>query len=549
MDSPELRAGHRHLLRHDYLGAFAFHSVSFALHARDRWGGGNENDVRQGTLARVVSNTRYLVLPSVRVPHLASHLLGRLARELPDQWQARYGVRPLLLETFVHPDLEGICYKAAGWSCVGHSAGRRDGVPKAVWVRELAGDARQALRHGPVQVPRECPDNPQDWAEAEFGALRTWDARLKRRAFEVADDLFSYAQALSVTRRCADRAKTVAAYCSFRNPKFCMVALLEAQRKAVIERMRASPVVLVPQDTTSLNYSAHPGTEGLGPIGTKLEGGPTGLIGLMLHNSHAFTPQGVPLGVVSAECCWARDPDAHAQQRPPDERESRKWLDAYQVLQDIAPRVPETCLVSIGDREADRFELFVLAREPKRPRLLDRACQGRRRQVSTGAGRPPLWEHIQALPVPCHVSVDIPRRGQHKGRVAQLAVRFGAGHFDPPKGTADEPIDLWAVYLHERAPPEESQAVAWMLLTNVPTASLDDALERARCYAARWGIEVFHRTLRTGCQPKDRQLGYAVRLENCLAIELYLLYRPGELRAMGDEYPPGYLRRSLLDAS
>jgi hypothetical protein len=342
--------------------------------------------------------------------------------------------------------------------------------------------------------------------------------------------------------------------------------------------------------------------------------------------------------VVSAER-WARDPDQHGQQRPPDGRESRKWLDAYQVLQDIAPRVPETCLVSIGDREADLFELFALARDPKSPRLLVRACQGRRRKVSTEAGRLPLWEHMQALPVAGQVSVEIPRRGQHKGRVAQLAVRFGGVRIDPPKGTADAPIDLWAVYLHEEDPPEGSQAVEWMLLTNVATTSVEDALERARWYAARWGIEVFHRTLKTGCQLEDRQLGYAVRLENCLAIdmvvawrtyyltilgrmdpqapsteffrdpewralysgyhhtteipttpptlrdatrwiaikggfqgrksdghpgaevmwhglqkldvaiEMYLLYHPGEVGAMRDEYPPGYLRPLLFDTS
>ena len=658
VDSPEHRAVYSQLMQHHplgeqrlcgaqmryllrctqgWLGAAAFQSASFALQARDRWIGWSEN-VRRGNLARVVCNTRFLILPSVRVPHLASHLLGRLARELPGPWQERYGVRPLLLETYVHPDLEGTCYKAAGWSCVGHSAGRRDGVPKAVWVRELEPDARQALRQGPAHVPRECPDNPEHWAQAEFGALRIWDARLKRRACELAEDFFGHAQARSVTRRCADRAKTVAAYRFFSNPKISMYALLEAHREAAIERMRAHPVVLVPQDTTSLNYSAHPGTEGLGPIGTKLEGGP---IGLMLHNSHAFTPQGVPLGVVSAEC-WARDPGEHGRQRPPDERESRKWLDAYQVLQDIAPRVPDTCLVSIGDREADLFELFALARDPKSPRLLVRACQGRRRKVSTEAGRLPLWEHMQALPVAGHTGVDIPRRGQLKGRSAQLSVRLGAVRIDPPKdkaGTAGAPIDLWAVHLLEEDPPEGPQAVEWMLLTNVPTTSLDEALERARWYAARWGIEVFHRTLKTGCQLEDRQLGYAVRLENCLAIdlvvawriyhltmlgrmdpqapctmffrdpewralyswyhhttqipatpptlrdatrwiaikggfqgrksdghpgaevmwhglqkldvaiEMYLLYRPGELGAMGDEYPPGYLRPVPDDSS
>jgi hypothetical protein len=106
-----------------YLGAAAFQSASFALRARDRWIGWSEA-TRRGNLARVVANARFLILPQVKVPHLASHLLGQLARQLPQDWQARYGIRPLLLETFVHPDHDGTCYKAAGWECIGASAGR-----------------------------------------------------------------------------------------------------------------------------------------------------------------------------------------------------------------------------------------------------------------------------------------------------------------------------------------------------------------------------------------------------------------------------------------
>jgi hypothetical protein len=114
---------------------------------------------------------------------------------------------------------------------------------------------------------------------------------------------------------------------------------------------------------------------------------------------------------------------------------------------------------------------------------------------------------MQALPVAGHTSVDIPRRGQHKARSALLSVRFGAVRIDPPKGTADALIDLWAVHLLKEDPPDGVEAVEWMLLTNVPTTSLEEALERASWYAARWGIEVFHRTLKTGCQLEDRQLG------------------------------------------
>jgi hypothetical protein len=72
-----------------------------------------------------------------------------------------------------------------------------------------------------------------------------------------------------------------------------------------------------------------------------------------------------------------------------------------------------------------------------------------------------------------------------------------------------------------------------MLLTNVATATLDDTLERARLYAPRWSIEVFHPKLKTGCQIEERQLGYAVRLENFLAIDLVVTWRIFHLTMLG----------------
>jgi hypothetical protein len=359
-----------------YLGAAAFQSGSFALQARDRWIGWSES-IRRGNLSRLVANTRFLILPTVSVMHLASHVLGLLARQLPQDWEARYGIRPLLLETFVHPDHDGTCYKAAGWEHVGVTAGRRDGVAKAVWLRPLGPHARDALRQGTARRPCERPERAEDWIDNEFGGLRVWDRRLKQRLRQVAEDFWSHLQSPSLTRRCGGRARTMGAYRFFQNPKVNMPILLDAHRQAVIERIAEHPLVLVPQDTTSINYTGHRDAEEMGPIGSRSQGGP---IGLIMHNSHAFTPEGVPLGVVSAEA-WARDPDTHGARRLLQERESRKWLDAYAALQEIAPQVPATTLVSIGDREADLFELFALARDPDSPRLLVRANKGRGRKV------------------------------------------------------------------------------------------------------------------------------------------------------------------------
>ncbi len=244
-DQPLCGAQQRYLFgsAQGYLGGAAFQSASFALKDRDQWIGWIEA-ARRGNLARVVANARFLVLPGVRVPHLASHLLGRLARRLPEDWEARYGVRPLLLETFVHPDYEGTCYAASGWCRIGHSAGRRDGVAKVLWVRPLVDDARKQLRQGAVRLPAERPRAPANWAEAEFGGLEVWDARLKQRLYHLAEDFWGHAQSRSLTRRCADRAEAVAAYRFFRNPKINMQALLGAHREAVIDRMSEHPLVL-----------------------------------------------------------------------------------------------------------------------------------------------------------------------------------------------------------------------------------------------------------------------------------------------------------------
>ena len=234
---------------------------------------------------------------------------------------------------------------------------------------------------------------------------------------------------------------TAAARDTYHLPMINMQVVLGAHREAVIARMGAQPLVLVPQDITSLNDTGHRDRAGLGPIGNKLEGGP---VGLVLHNSHAFTAAGVPLGVVSAEC-WARDPAAHQSRREPEMRESGKWLAAYQTLADLAPQVLQTTLVSIGDREADLFELFALARDPQSPRLLVRANRGRQRQVMNDDPLTPLWDQLGGLEVAGRLALQLPRRGAQAARTAELELRFGPVMLKPPQALKDAPLTLWAV--------------------------------------------------------------------------------------------------------
>lgn len=105
------------------LACLLFTSAAWKMAPRDRWIGWSDV-ARQANLTQVVNNGRFLILPWVEVPHLASHVLALAARQLPADWQTAYGVQPLLLETLVDRPYTGTCYRAANWICVGQTQGR-----------------------------------------------------------------------------------------------------------------------------------------------------------------------------------------------------------------------------------------------------------------------------------------------------------------------------------------------------------------------------------------------------------------------------------------
>jgi hypothetical protein len=106
------------------LGCLAFSGAAWKTRPRDEFIGWTA-DIREKRLHLVVDNSRFLILPWVKVPNLATKLLSMAARRLPDDWQARYNYRPLLIETFVDKErFLGTCYKAANWIYVGETQGR-----------------------------------------------------------------------------------------------------------------------------------------------------------------------------------------------------------------------------------------------------------------------------------------------------------------------------------------------------------------------------------------------------------------------------------------
>lgn len=106
------------------LGCMAWSSAPRHLGARDRFVGWDRG-ARKRNIKLIAYNTRFLILPWVRVPHLGSHILGRIARQVSGDWQKQYGHPIYLLETFVDPSrFRGTCYRAANWIVVGETTGR-----------------------------------------------------------------------------------------------------------------------------------------------------------------------------------------------------------------------------------------------------------------------------------------------------------------------------------------------------------------------------------------------------------------------------------------
>jgi hypothetical protein len=322
--------------------------------------------------------------------------------------------------------------------------------------------------------------------------------------------------------------------------------LLHPHYEATAGCIREHPLVLVAQDTTSLNYDAHPASHGLGPINTRADGAQ----GLKRHDTLALTPAGLPLGLVDIQV-WARDPreTGKAKQRKGrtiEEKESHRRLHSFRRTAEVQRLCSDTRLISIADREADIYELFQeAARTPAGPDLLIRANRTTQRRVDDAEAHTALWDYLPAQPQAGTGELAIPSRGGRRSRVAHMEIRYAPIQLRPPRRLRGEALSLWAIHAIEPDPPPDGEAVEWLPLTTVPTRRLEDAFEHLARHAARRNIEVFHRMLNSGCRIEDRRLDKAESLQACLALDLGVAWRVTHPRSCSGARP----RRSPAAAS
>ena len=524
-----------------YVGGFAFSSAAWRLEARDSWIGWDDR-ARIKNLSSIVCNSRFLIVPRVKVKNLASYALSKCIKQLKEDWHEQYNIKPVVLETFVQRDrFKGSSYQAANWIHIGSTKGRgrqdrnkEFGEPvKDVYLYPLDKNYREELCEG---VPRKVAGKEvaNDWAEEEFSGVQLGDNRRVNRLVTIARDFYARPNA-NIPQACGSRAKTKAAYRFLENSVNTMEKIHKSHYEATVNRIGKEKVVLAVQDTTTLNYCTHPATENLGLIGFRENGG----IGLIVHDTMAFNAEGTPLGVVDVQC-WARDPAEFGKkhlrhQYGIEQKESNKWLKSFKAVAEAQRQCSETTLISVGDREADIYELFHLAlSEPKNPKLLVRGEHNR--LLADGQGR--LYEYISSKEMAGVQTVHVPRKKKQPAREAKLGVRFAEVKLQPPhrkKGLGE--LTIFAIVAEEIEAPEGVEGLKWILLTTCEVKTFEQAVEKLRWYCIRWGIEIYHRTLKSGCKIEQRQLGSAERIESCLAIDMVVAWRIYHLTKLGREVP------------
>lgn len=540
----------RYIIRSDeaVLGALGFGPAAFHLACRDAWIGWDAQ-ARELNRSRVIGLARLLIRPSIRCANLASRIYRLALSRVAVDWRERQGVSPLLVETYVDRSTQtGTSLSAANWRRLGQSSGRGRSSPtpkvrpkstKDLWVYELAPRARAALQHCPERrvTPRSIFHGlgSVSWVEEELDGLDLGSVRLEQRFSAMLQS--RWAQPMrSFGASFGDASAAKAAYRLLQNQQANVgfQSLLAPHRHQTHRRMAAESIVLLAQDTTTLSYNSLHQTEGLGPVGDTRNPGH----GFLLHCLHAFRPDRIPLGCAWAHV-WARsaetDTDTRNEQSV-DEKESARWVEAYQEACRLARSMPQTTLCVCGDRESDIFELFDQAEvAPKNLYFLVRAQHDRLLE----SGRK-LWEELAQQPLGGTLPVNIPRNTDRPARKAPLELRWASLEIAPPRVALKKswrPIRLWAVMARELNPPPGVEPIEWVLLTSWKTDSLKMARRMVRWYGLRWGIECWHQVLKDMCRVETRQMKSATALQRALVLDMMVAWRALLLCRLGKEHP------------
>ena len=325
----------------------------------------------------------------------------------------------------------------------------------------------------------------------------------------------------SVPKACNGWGETMAAYRFFDNDGVDWRAILEPHWQQTEQRMAGQAVVLCLQDTTELDFNGRQ-ARGLGPLSYEAQRG------MYVHPTYAVTTAREPLGILDV-WMWAREPrDANGQRGGP--KESLRWIEGYERLAELAPRLPATRLVYVADREADMLPLMVRARQLDCPAdWLVRAAHNR---CLPNSGK--LWPHVTEGEPLGEIEFALAARPGTKARIVRQQLWARRVELKADKGTT---LTVTCIIARENGAPPGVKSIEWRLLTNRGATSVSEVAELIDWYRARWEIEMLFNVLKNGCKVEELQLGTIERIERALALYLIVAWRIAHLMRMGRTCP------------
>ena len=357
-----------------------------------------------------------------------------------------------------------------------------------------------------------------------FEAYRKIDLKDKTLSQRVETTLEQLSQepSASISAACKDPHQAKAVYRLTGNEKFTTEALYEISREETIRMIVESgvKVILIPQDTMSLDYTGLKKTKGLGYTCDKKS-----TRGLFVHTAIAVSEEGQTFGLLGQKI-WSRDDEKFGKKEdrkrlPIKEKESNKWLEALDFA-NISNNLGDVRAIHLCDRESDIYEFFAKADHSDVTYVCRRV---QNRLVVEASEEVVISKFLEALDVIGKFNVDVPRSSQNnrEARTVSLEIKYGKTEILKPTylGKNKDLLDKVTVTLisaTEIDPPDKTEGISWQLITNDEVETLNDAILCVKRYSQRWKIETFHYTLKSGCKIEELQISNVQKLTKLVAL-------------------------------
>jgi hypothetical protein len=331
-------------------------------------------------------------------------------------------------------------------------------------------------------------------------------------------------------------------------------AILQPHFASTMERIRQASTVVLVQDTTELDVTRpYQQVVGAGPMDSKSR------FGGFYHPLVAFDESGLPLGSTWRKT-WTRESietelsasekSARRKHTSIEEKESMRWIEGLREARRIADVSPGTHCICVADSEADIYEYFAEPRSTSHGLPLDlivRGCQDRALRGKKEHLLAVLRKEACIARSTVHVSRRQPkiagdtrnRKTSRDARIAEVEVRSKSvvlrAPWRPDRKLPD--VEVNVVLVEEVDPPAGEAPIQWLLITTLPIQTADEAQKVVEYYCIRWQIEVFFRTLKSGCRIESRYFERMQRLLNCIAVYTIVAWRILYLCRLSRECP------------